>query len=204
MNFILPLLAAWMRMGTSWGSLGPNIPWGRIAVVKKLLLGSFALSTSCREKKITKSGEKGWKEKHGLVTYSKNITKGGGCSPISLGRHQWENYCPSTSLQRTLPLFPSLLPLLFKEKTRQKSVFIIEHLMNWQAKDRNSSRLSFNTIETRGALKVPSLHEFFMDMLEIRRTLSSSVSVAFRRGVIPFSQQHQALSRFSQASLKKI
>lgn len=54
MNFILPLLAAWMRMGTSWGSLGPNIPWGRIAVVKKLLSGSFALSTSLSKEKFGK------------------------------------------------------------------------------------------------------------------------------------------------------
>lgn len=130
MNFILPLLAAWMRMGTSWGSLGPNIPWGRIAVVKKLLHGSFALSTSCREKKITKSGEKGWEEKYSLITYSKIITKGGGHSPISLGRHWWKNYCPPLPLQMILPLFPSLLPLLFNEKKREKSIFIIEHLMN--------------------------------------------------------------------------
>lgn len=46
MNFILPFLAASMRMGTSWGSLGPKMPWGRMAVVKKFLSGSLAPRTS--------------------------------------------------------------------------------------------------------------------------------------------------------------
>lgn len=47
-NFIMPFLAASMRVGTSWGSLGPKMPWGRIAVVKKFFSGLLATRTSCR------------------------------------------------------------------------------------------------------------------------------------------------------------
>lgn len=44
MNFILPLRAVSTRMGTSWGSRGPKIPWGRIATVRK----SFSLLHACK------------------------------------------------------------------------------------------------------------------------------------------------------------
>lgn len=47
-NFILPFLAASTRMGTNWGSLGPKMPWGRMAMVKKFLSGSLASKTACR------------------------------------------------------------------------------------------------------------------------------------------------------------
>ena len=50
-NFILPFLAASMRMGTNWGSLGPKMPWGRMAVVRKFFSGSWAPRTACRRAK---------------------------------------------------------------------------------------------------------------------------------------------------------
>ena len=34
-NLVFPALASSTVVGTRWGSPGPNIPWGRMAIVKK-------------------------------------------------------------------------------------------------------------------------------------------------------------------------
>lgn len=46
MNFILPLRAVSTRIGTSCGSRGPKMPWGRMAAVRKPFSLSQASSTS--------------------------------------------------------------------------------------------------------------------------------------------------------------
>ena len=50
MNFIFPDFAALTTVGTSWGSRGPNIPWGLTATVKISLPSKPPLdsSTICR------------------------------------------------------------------------------------------------------------------------------------------------------------
>lgn len=149
MNFILPLRAAWMRMGTSWGSLGPNIPWGRIAVVRKLLSGSFALSTSCRER-----GEENQEGK--LSTAPQDHLWRGWELPISLGRNQWKNYCPLLSFQVILPLFPSPSPALLDKKNQTNPSFY-GWALNELTREGKALLLSFNTSEARGALQAPSL-----------------------------------------------
>lgn len=53
MNFILPLRAVSTKMGTSCGSRGPKMPWGRMATVRK----SFSLSQACRTSWSTEARE---------------------------------------------------------------------------------------------------------------------------------------------------
>lgn len=50
MNFILPLRAVSTRIGTSCGSRGPKMPWGRMATVRK----PFSLSQASRTSWNTK------------------------------------------------------------------------------------------------------------------------------------------------------
>ena len=43
-NLVFPALASSTVVGTRWGSPGPNIPWGRMAIVKKSAELDFSTS----------------------------------------------------------------------------------------------------------------------------------------------------------------